>query len=76
VGLAVTDMKMALRDVEWIVPPFSIQMDANHIDAPPRKVQVKLETPDQPAALLLFHLNMEGQPGIGPEFDFIARQFI
>src|ERR1017187_3956656 len=58
VGLAVANMEMASRDIQGIVPAFSVQMDSDHVDTSSRQVQVKLEPFNQPAALLLLHLNV------------------
>jgi hypothetical protein len=75
-GLAVTNMEMASRDFQGITPDLLVQMDSNHVDTSPHKVQVKLEPFDQPAGLLPFHLDMEAKPGIGPKLDFFAHQFL
>jgi hypothetical protein len=76
VGLAVANMEMASRDTQGIVAAFSIQMDSNHVDISSRKVQVKPEPSSQPAALLVFHLDVETKLGIGPKLDFYAHQFL
>jgi hypothetical protein len=76
VGLAVIKVKMASRDVQGIVPPFLVQMDSDHVNTSSREVQMKLEPFNQPAALLMFHLDIEGKTGIGPKLHFFTHQFL
>src|ERR1700690_438625 len=53
-----------------------MKMDSNHVDMSSRRVQVKPEPFSQPAALLMFHLDVETKLGIGPKLDFFAHQFL
>jgi len=75
-GLAVANVKMAPRHGQGIAPHFLVQMDSNHVDTSPGKVQVKFEPFDQLTRLLLFHLDMETKSGIGSKLDFFAHQFL
>jgi hypothetical protein len=59
VCFAVTDVEMAPRDIQWVVSDFLVQMDLNLIDASSREVEAESEPSDQPAGLLLLHLDIE-----------------
>ncbi len=76
VGLAITNVEMATRNPQGIMPRFSIQMNSDHIDTSICEVQVKLEPFDQPARLLPIHLDVKAQPGVGLKLDLFAHQFL
>jgi hypothetical protein len=76
VGLAIANVEMAPGDLQRVVPGYRVQVDANPVDASPRKEQVKLKLPNQPATLIKFQLDLETEPRIGLKLDILAYQFL
>jgi hypothetical protein len=77
VCLAVSDVQVAARNFQGIVPSFGIQVNADHLDiARRRQVQMESEPLHERAALAVFELNVEEQPATVDEFHLWARQFV